>query len=72
MPMPVHTISVGWEYEVPLEEIQSARQSLRTELEAYFHSDPESLTDAEVARFVVRSSHPTGRYLRPHITGLGY
>lgn len=70
--MSVHTISVGWEYEVPLEEIQSARMSLRTELEAYYHADPDGLTDAEVARFVVRSSHPTGRYLRSDVFGLGY
>lgn len=66
------TISVGWEYEVPFEEVQSARQSLRAELKAYFNTDPEDLTDVEVARFVVRSSHPTGRYLRPDVSGLGF
>lgn len=68
----MRTIAVGWEYEVPIEEVDAAREAQRAELQAFYQSAPESLTDEDVARFLVRTAHPTSRYLRPDVTGLGY
>ncbi len=65
------SVSVGWEYEVPAEEVQEARDSRRAELESYYGAAAESLTDLEVARYLVRMAHPTARYLRPGM-GIGF
>jgi hypothetical protein len=57
-------IEVGWEYEVPLTDVIEARNSLAAELEAYYHAPVADLTDKDVARLLVRRSHPTTRYVR--------
>lgn len=72
MPMGSRTVPIGWEYEVPVEEILAARHDLRAELEAYFHADAASLTDLDIARFMVRHAHGTGRYLSPALGSLGF
>lgn len=56
-------IEVGWEYEVPLAEVVEARDALTHELESYYHVSVRELTDKDVARFLVRRSHPGSRYL---------
>lgn len=61
----MNSVAVGWEYEVPMEEVMHARAHSRAELEGYYGAEAGSLTDQEVARYLVRSTHPTGRYLRP-------
>jgi len=58
------TIEVGWDYEVPLDEVEVFRSERARELECYYGVDAESLTDLEVARYMVRSSHPSTRYLK--------
>lgn len=63
----IRAIAVGWEHEVPIDEVQVARDNRRAELEAFFHMPVDKLTDADVARFIVRSAHPTARYLRPDV-----
>lgn len=66
------TVAVGWEYEVPVEEIQAARSTLQEELESHFFTSVDSLTDTDVARFLVRTAHPTTRYLKPNSVELGF
>jgi hypothetical protein len=65
------TVSVGWEYEVPVEEVQSARDFEREGLELYFGAPVETLSDKDVAQYLVRTAHPTTRYLRDGVS-LGY
>lgn len=67
----MNSVAVGWEYEVPVEEIEQARDNSRAELESYYGATVDSLTDLEVARYLVRTAHPTGRYLSPGM-GLGF
>lgn len=66
------TVAVGWEYEVPFEEVQTFRQTNRAELEQYYNAAETTLPDADVARYMVRTAHPTTRYLRSDVTGLGF
>lgn len=62
------SVAVGWEFEVPLEEVREARESHQAELEAHYGAAVESLTDLEIARHLVRIAHPTGRYLSPGLS----
>lgn len=66
------TIAVGWEHEVPLEDVQSARSTRAAELERFFQVAADTLTDREVAQYLVRVTHPSTHYLRADVTGLGY
>jgi len=58
------TIEVGWDYEVPLDEIEVFRSERARELEGYYGVPVRSLTDREVARYMVLSSHPSTRDLK--------
>lgn len=64
------TIEVGWDYEVPLDEVEMFRSERARELESYYGVSAESLTDREVARYMVRISHPSTRYLKSGQTEL--
>lgn len=68
----MRTIAVGWEYEVPADDVEAAREADRAGLEAYFHTPAELLSGEDIARYLVRTAHPTTRYLRSDVTGLGY
>lgn len=68
----MQSVAVGWEYEVPLEEVLAAREHDRAQLEGFYHAAVESLTDCDVARYILRAAHPTSRYLRPEVGDLGF
>lgn len=63
--MTAKVISIGWEYEVPIADVEAARVSLAKELEEFYHAPAHELTNRDVARFLVRLHHPATRYLRP-------
>jgi hypothetical protein len=58
------TIEVGWEYEVPVDEIQQFRDTRAAELESYYGTPASELSDFEVAKYMVRITHPSPRYLK--------
>lgn len=60
----IQMIPVGWEFEVPVWEIEEARLSLAGELEGFYHTPVAQLTDLDVARYLVRTATPRQRYLR--------
>lgn len=64
------TIPVGWEHEVPVDEVQHFRNTRTEELEGYFGAPLRSLSDTDVARYMVRISHPSPRYLKAGVTNL--
>lgn len=59
-----HTIEVGWEYEVPVDEVEMFRNTQAHELEDYYGVPVKNLSDYEVAKYMVRISHPSPRYLK--------
>ncbi|MFZ5815146.1 MAG: hypothetical protein ACOY93_07560 [Bacillota bacterium] len=64
------TIEVGWEHEVPVDEVRQFRDTRTEELEAHYGVPVQQLTDMDVAKYMVRISHPSPRYLKPGLTGL--
>ncbi len=58
------TIPVGWEHEVPVEEVEMFREQNGVQLEHHFGTPACNLTDSEVARYMVKISHPSPRYLK--------
>lgn len=64
------TIEVGWEHEVPVDEVQQFRDTRPAELEGYYGAPVRKLSDYEVARYMVRISHPSPRYLKAGLPDL--
>lgn len=62
-------VPVGWEFEVPLTEVEEARLSQARELEAFYRTPVDLLSDEDVARYLVRKAAPSARYLRPGALG---
>lgn len=60
---------MGWEFEVPLTDVEEARLGQARELEAFYRAPVELLSDEEVARYLVRRAAPSARYLRPEALG---
>jgi len=65
-----HTIEVGWDYEVPVDEVAMFRDLRAHDLEGYYGVPVEKLTDSDVAKYMVRISHPSPRYLKAGQTDL--
>lgn len=63
---PAKVVPVGWEYEVPAAEVEAARTERADELAAYYHTPVPLLTEADVARFLIRMAEPH-RYLRADV-----
>lgn len=65
-----HTIAVGWDYEVPLDEVRQFRDTRAYELEGYYGAPVRTLSDHDVAKYMVRISHPSPRYLKAGLPDL--
>jgi len=59
-----HTIEVGWEHEVPVDEVELFREQSAHELEEHYGAPVRELSDHDVAKYMVRISHPSPRYLK--------
>lgn len=64
------TIEVGWDYEVPGDEVEQFRDTRSAELEGYYGSPVRTLSDNDIAKYMVRISHPSPRYLKAGHTDL--
>lgn len=59
-----HTIEVGWEHEVPGDEVLQFRDIRSAELEGYYGTSIRNISDLEVAKYMVRLSFGSSRYLK--------
>lgn len=64
------TIEVDWEHEVPADEVQHFRDTRAPELEGYYGRSIHNLSDCDIAKYMVRLSHPSPRYLKAGLTDL--
>lgn len=64
------TVEVGWEHEVPLAEVRQFRDVRTAELEGYYGAPVRTLSDFDIAKYMVRISHPSSRYLKTGMTNL--
>lgn len=65
-----HTIEVDWEHAVPVDEVRQFRDTHAAELEGYYGAGVRTLSDYAVARYMVRISHPSPRYLKAGMADL--